>query len=119
MGPKTFTFRGDDGVVAFTELERPAHAGDSELVAGGLLGGDAAMVDRVRAILAGATDSVMVVEPNVAYRFSIGRDTLADVAAAMMAAGNGRGELSPRGWHLLETALDLADDELPGGGHIY
>ncbi|MGD9622257.1 MAG: hypothetical protein AB7G47_19710 [Mycolicibacterium sp.] len=115
----TFTYRGDDGVVAFTELERPAGA-SGDVVAGGILGGDTEMIQRVRAVLAGTADHVVVVEPNVAYRFSAGRDTLADVAAAMMAAGNGRGELSERGWQILDTALDggRVDDDA-GAGVVY
>jgi hypothetical protein len=46
-----------------------------------------------------------VIEPDVDYVFSPGRDTLADVAAAMLATGGGRGRLSDSGWDALAVAL--------------
>lgn len=100
MAPMTFTFRGDGGVVAFTELERPD--GRDDVVAGGILGGDEQLVAHVRGILSDlGPDSVCVIEPNVYYVFTECRDTVADVAAAMVAAGGGRGQLSDRGRDVL------------------
>ena len=49
-----------------------------------------------------------VAEPNLDYVFTDSRDTLADVAAAMLVAGNGRGRLSDAGWDALDAAM--ADD---------
>lgn len=113
MAPTTFTFRGDRGVVAFTELERPDGAGD--VVAGGILGGDTEMVAHVRGILDGlGPNSVRVIEPNVYYTFTEHRDTVADVAAAMVAVGGGRGQLSDRGLDVLLAAL--RDDLAPPDG---
>jgi hypothetical protein len=101
----TFTFRGDDGaVVAFTELERPDTAG-TDVVAGGLLAGDPHLVHQVRAMLSGMTDHVVITPPNVVYHFTQGRDTTADVAAAMLAIGLGRGRLSDQGWQILDPAI--------------
>jgi len=113
MAPMTFTFKGDHGVVAFTELERPD--GQSDVVAGGILGGDEHMVAHVRNILSGlGPESVCVIEPNVYYAYTAGRDTLADVAAAMVAVGGGRGQLSDRGVDVLLAAL--GDDLAPPAG---
>ena len=43
--------------------------------------------------------------------FTDSRDTLADVAAAMLVAGNGRGRLSDAGWDALDAGM--ADDPGP------
>ena len=66
---------------------------------GGLLGGEPSLVAIVREILAGSLPKrVRVAEPNLDYVFTDSRDTLADMAAAMLVAGNGRGRLSDAGW---------------------
>ena len=66
----------------------------------------------VREILAGNLPKrVRVAEPNLDYVFTDARDTLADVAAAMLVAGNGRGRLSDAGWDALDAAM--AVDETP------
>jgi hypothetical protein len=49
--------------------------------------------------------SVRVAEPDINYHFTAGRDTVADVAAAMLVAGNGRGRLSDTGWEALDEAM--------------
>ena len=94
MAPTTITFRTDRGVIAYSAMERP-ETDEPGGVAGGLLGGEPALVAIVREILAGSLPkTVRVAEPNLEYVFSERRDTLADVAAAMLVAGNGRGRLS-------------------------
>src|SRR6478672_1883564 len=92
MAHTTITFRTDRGVVAYSALERP-HADEPGVVAGSL-------PKRVR-----------VAEPNLDYVFTDSRDVLADVAAAMLVAGNGRGRLSDAGWNALDAAM--ADDAGP------
>lgn len=107
MAPATVTFRGDHGVVVYTALERPL-PGEPGVVAGGLLGGDAELVERVRSILAGNGEArVCVAEPNLYYQFTEARDTLADVAAAMLAVGQGRGQISDQGLDALSAALGI------------
>lgn len=99
------TFTTDSGAVAYTRLERP-QPGEPETVAGGLLGGHPDLVAAVRQILTGPEpDRVRVIEPDVDYQFSPGRDSLADVAAALLATGAGRGRLSDNGWEALTAAL--------------
>lgn len=106
MAPTTITFRTDRGVIVYSAMERPG-TDEPGGVAGGLLGGEPALVAIVREILAGSLPkTVRVAEPNLDYVFSAGRDTLADVAAAMLVAGNGRGRLSDSGWDALDAAMD-------------
>jgi hypothetical protein len=111
MAPTTITFRTDRGLVAYSALERP-QPDEPGGVAGGLLGGEPSLVAIVREILAGSLPKrVRVAEPNLDYVFTDSRDTLADVAAAMLVAGNGRGRLSDAGWDALDAAM--ADDAGP------
>ena len=105
MAPTTITFRTDRGVVAYSALERP-QPDEPGGVADGLLGGEPSLVAIVREILAGRLPKrVRVAEPNLDYVFTDSRDTLADVAAAMLVAGNGRGRLSDAGWDALDAAM--------------
>lgn len=105
MAPKTIAFRTERGVIAYSAVERPQYDGPGR-VANGLLGGEPALVAIVRQILAGSLPkSVRVAEPNLDYVFTASRDTLADVAAAMLVAGNGRGRLSDSGWDAIDAAL--------------
>ncbi|EUA38580.1 hypothetical protein I549_4408 [Mycobacterium avium subsp. avium 2285 (R)] len=72
----------------------------------------------VRQILAGSLPPrVRVADPNLDYVFTPERNTLADVAAAMLVAGNGRGRLSDTGWDVLDAAmtsdLDPNHEHLP------
>ncbi|GAT07714.1 hypothetical protein H7I77_09815 [Mycolicibacterium novocastrense] len=114
MALATFTFTTDRGVIAYTQLERPV-AEEGGVVAGGILGGDAELVALVHDILAGGPpDQVCVAEPNLYYRFTEDRDTLADVAAAMLVVGNGRGQLSDRGWDALHATLAEEDGDDSG-----
>jgi hypothetical protein len=110
MAPTTITFSHDRGVVAYSTLER-RRSDEPGGVADGLLGGEPSLVAIVREVLAGSLPKrVRVAEPNLDYVFSDSRNTLADVAAAMLVAGNGRGRLSDAGW----DALDAAMAEDPG-----
>jgi hypothetical protein len=105
MATSTITFRTDRGVVAYSALERP-RPDEPGAVADGLLGGDPSLVAIVREILAGSLPKrVRVAEPNLDYVFTDSRDTVADVAAAMLVAGNGRGRLSDAGWDALDAAM--------------
>ncbi len=109
MAPTTITFRTDRGVISYSALERP-RPNEPGGIAGGLLGGEPALVAIVREILAGRLPkTVRVAEPNLDYAFTAKRDTAADVAAAMLVAGNGRGRLSDAGWDALDAAM--ADEE--------
>lgn len=77
---------------------------------GPVLDGDAALSSVVSGILsADGPDKVRVIEPNIDYVFTPGRATAADVAAAMLAAGAGRGSLNDAGWDALTHALGLPD----------
>lgn len=112
MAAFTITFTTGRGAVSYSALQSSS---DQPLrgVAGGLLGGDPSLVAIVRQILTGNLPrSVRVAEPNIDYHFTLGRDTIADVAAAMLVAGNGRGRLSDAGWDALDAALDA--DTGPG-----
>ena len=105
MAPTTITFRTERGVVAYSALERP-QPDEPGGVAGGLLGGEPSLVAIVREILAGRLPKrVRVAEPNLDYVFTDSRSTIADVAAAMLVAGNGRGRLSDAGWDALDAAM--------------
>lgn len=109
MAPTTITFRTDRGAISYSAMERP-ELNEPRGVANGLLGGEPSLVAIVREILAGnMPKSVRVAEPDLDYVFTAGRDTLADVAAAMLVAGNGRGRLSDAGWDALDAAM--AGDE--------
>ncbi|OHU98200.1 hypothetical protein [Mycobacterium talmoniae] len=111
----TLIFTRDGASVAYTRLEQPL-ADEPGVVGGGLLAGDPALVTVVRRILTGVTpERVCVAEPNVYYQFTAARDTLADVAAAMLAAGSGRGQLSDLGWDVLAQAV--GDDGAQGAIH--
>lgn len=113
MTPTTITFTTDRGVVAYSARERPRSDHDPGGVASGLLGGEPTLVAIIRQILTGNLPKrVRVAEPNLDYVFTEGRDTLADVAAAMLAAGNGRGRLSDAGWDALDAAM-ASDNESP------
>jgi hypothetical protein len=96
------TFTTDTGTVT------GAISGDS---GGVVLGGDEGLVASVAGILStDGPDTVRVLEPNVDYRFTPGRDTAADVAAAMLAVGAGRrGRLDDTGLDALTDALGVAD----------
>ncbi len=101
----SITFRTDRGAVVYSPLERPQPE-EPNGVADGLLGGEPSLVAIVREILAGSLPKrVRVAEPNLDYVFTDSRDTLADVAAAMLVAGNGRGRLSDTGWDVLDAAM--------------
>ena len=111
MAPTTITFRTDRGVVAYSAVERP-QPDEPGGVAGGLLGGEPTLVAHVRDFVACSLPKrARVAEPNLDYVFTDSRDTLADVAAAMLVAGNGRGRLSDAGWDALDAGM--ADDAGP------
>lgn len=104
MAPTTITFRTDRGVISYSAYDRPQSGEPGD--AGGLLGGDPSLVAIVRGILSGNLPRrVRIAEPNLDYEFSSKRNTPADVAAAMLAAGNGRGRLSDTGWDALDAAM--------------
>ncbi|OOK65181.1 hypothetical protein BZL29_7863 [Mycobacterium kansasii] len=103
---RTISFSTNRGVISWTALEHPV-SGKASGIAGGLLVGDPDMVAIVCQILAGNLPKrVRVAEPNLDYVFTGNRDTAADVAAAMLVAGNGRGRLSDAGWQVLDAAME-------------
>ncbi|AEV73440.1 hypothetical protein MycrhN_2873 [Mycolicibacterium rhodesiae NBB3] len=105
MATSTITFRTDRGMVAYSAMERPQPDAPGG-VADGLLGGEPSLVAIVREVLAGSLPKrVRIAEPNLDYVFTDSRNTLADVAAAMLVAGNGRGRLSDAGWDALDAAM--------------
>ena len=111
MTPITITFSTDRGVISYSALERP-RTDEPAGIAGGLLGGEPALVAIVREILVGSLPKrVRVAEPNLDYVFTENRDTVADVAAAMLVAGNGRGRLSDSGWDALDAAMEGDNSE--------
>lgn len=106
MAANTITFHTDRGVITYSARLKPGaqHMAD---IADGLLGGDPSLIAIVRQVLTGnLPKTVRVAEPNLHYRFSAERNTLADVAAAMLVAGDGRGRLSDSGWEALDAAMD-------------
>lgn len=102
----SITFSTPRGTVTYTTKGTPLPT-EPGGTAGGLLGGEPTLVTIVQGILSGNLPKrVRVAEPNLHYEFSSTRDTLADMAAAMLAAGNGRGRLSDTGWDALDAAMD-------------
>jgi len=109
--PAMLTLTADSAAVVYTRLEQPIE-GEPGVVAGGLLGGDPALVAAVQHVLAGGeAEEVCVAQPNLHYRFTAARDTLADVAAAMLVASNGRGQLCDLGWDVLAQVMDDDDPD--------
>jgi hypothetical protein len=89
-------------VAARTLTYRRNGAGQTSLT------GDPDLLEAVRVTLAAAGPrSVRVIEPNIDYTFSAGRDQPADVAAAMLTAAGGRGELNDAGWDSITDALGI------------
>ena len=92
-------------MVAYSALERPK-PDEPGGVAGGLFGGEPSLVAIVREILArqlAQTGARRRTQP----RLRVHRQPRhpADVAAAMLVAGNGRGRLSDAGWDALGAAM--------------
>jgi hypothetical protein len=103
----TFTTRR--GTVTYTTKSAPPPTQPGGITSG-LLGGEPTLVTIVQGILGGNLPKrVRVAEPNLDYEFSPTRDTLADMAAAMLVAGNGKGRLSDTGWEALDAALEDTD----------
>ncbi len=101
------TVRLADSVITFT-----ADAGTLTYLrtAGGeaAFTGDAGLLAAVQAVLDPAGPGrVRVIQPNVDHVFTPARDTPADIAAAMLCAGAGRGDLCDTGWDALADSLDL------------
>lgn len=122
--PKVVTISGtaDGEAVAWSSLDhfyavvKDAPV-DPLVVAGGVLVGDDALVSRVLDILTppSVVDEVEVLSPGVRYAFTENRDTPADVAAAFVAAGEGRTILDANGWDALYASGQLGDD---GGDNL-
>ncbi len=107
----SITFSTQRGTVTYTTKTAPPPTQPGG-IAGGLLGGEPTLVTIVQGILSGNLPKrVRVAEPNLDYEFSATRDTLADIAAAMLAAGNGKGRLSDTGWEALDAAMEGDSDD--------
>lgn len=108
--PDTFSAHVDGRAIAWSALDT-AHILDGSDIAGGLLMGDEGYTTEIRDVLSDPlTTEVTVVHPGVRYTFSEGRDTPADVAAAMIYVGRGRTILSEMGWEVLNAALSVEDE---------
>ena len=109
-GAATITFSTPRGTVTYT-TKAASTLNETGAIASGLLGGEPTLVMIVQGILTGNLPTrVRVAEPDIDYEFTPGRDTLADVAAAMLAAGNGKGRLSDTGWQALDFAMEWAPE---------
>ena len=126
--PKTLWVEVDGATASWSELEKPrvkprergnlrdsvaAPRADDELNAGGILGGDPFLVSSIHWALdpTSGVDQVLVYSPNIYWEFTEGRDTVGDVAAAMLYAGAGRAVLSDSGWDALDAVLNIDSDE--------
>ena len=113
--PTTFLVHVDEKIAAWSELDEQHTSGDGTDLAGGVLAGDRELTAAIRSVLEEATPlEVTVAHPSVYYVFSEGRDTPADVAAAMIFVGAGRSILSESGWDILNAILDVDEDEVDG-----
>ena len=99
--------RGLRQLAAANPLVRRLLGHTEGLVAAGVLVGDPQLTAAIADVLGpwSMVDAVTVAQPNVDYPFTPGRDTAADVAAAMIWVGSGRSRLSPSGWVALEPAI--------------
>lgn len=117
--PNMFMVRVDESFAAWSRMDHfhntqedaPA---EPSVVAGGVLVGNTALVDAIKHVL-DVTDpnpitDVVVEHPGVKYTFTEGRDTPADVAAAMIYVGAGRALLDGNGREHLDAVLDSEDD---------
>lgn len=108
--PDTFSAHADGRAVAWSALDT-SHVLDGSDIAGGLLMGDETYAAEIRDVLSDPlTTEVTVAHPGVRYVFSEGRDTPADVAAAMIYVGRGRAILSESGWEVLNAAMSVEDE---------
>lgn len=115
--PKVVTLNAtvDDEAVAWSSLDHFYSADQSAplVVAGGVLIGNDDLVARVTHYLVPPflVNEVEVLPPGGKYTFTEGRDTPADVAAAIIAAGEGRALLDSNGWDALYASGQLDDDD--------
>lgn len=114
----------DGRTISWSKLDHLAadDGTDDHVVSGGVLTGDQALIDIVKAVLdtsePNPVTSVRVDHPSVVYEFTEGRDTPADVVAALVYAGAGRAILSDSAWEIIEAALgdDDTDEFEPEDG---
>ena len=131
--PKTLWVEVDGATASWSELEKPrvkprergnlrdsvaAPRGGTDLDAGGVWGGDPFLVRSIRWALdpTSGVDQVLAHSPNIYWEFTEGRDTVGDVAAAMLYAGAGRAVLSDSGWDALDSVLNIDSDEEDADG---
>lgn len=111
--PATFTVTSAGRTAAWTRLDgsdTPETAVDT--LAGGILLGDPYLVSRVRAVIEeGSPDKVKIAVPDGYYQFTPGRDTDADMAAALLVAGGPQAMLDASAWDTLHAAAFCDDDE--------
>lgn len=110
--PEPVVVTVDGRAAVWSALDSLARPDDGD-VAGGVLSGDEELVSATRELLSPASpvSSVLVLHPNVHYRFTESRDTLADVSAALLEAAGGRAVLSDSGWRHLNPYLPEDPDE--------
>lgn len=113
----TISMATDHGTLSWTPVTEPGVADPtrhdtSHLVCGGYLFGPTALVNHVLDLLSDFGPKTVKVNYWASYTFTPDKDTLADVAAAFVTAGQGRGVLSEEGWEILEEAMpELVDPE--------
>jgi len=99
--PATFTMSSAGRVVGWTRLDGCADSGQ-DLLAGGIIVGDEVLAARIKEIVAGPEPKQAVVaQPGGVYHFTPGRDTDADIAAAMLHAGGPQAHLNDAAWDVL------------------
>lgn len=110
--------RVDESFAAWSRMDHfhaDQGADTAPAVAGGVLVGNTVLVDAIKHVLDVAEPNpitdVTVVHPGVKYDFTEGRDTPADVAAAMIYVGAGRALLDDNGRAHLNAVLGLDDDD--------
>lgn len=119
MTSLTFYANVDGRTIAWSQMDElhnlPMHDPFSRVVAGGVLAGDRDLVAMVCSVLdtsePNPVTEVTVAHPGVVFEFTEGRDTPADVAAAMVYAGAGRALLGERAREVLNDALPMDDEE--------
>lgn len=102
---KTIAFATDAGEIFWVD-DREEVEGQQK-IAGGYLLGTPDLVNRAKQYLS-QDDSARILWLDRPY--SANRDTLADLVAAMVSTGNGRGVLNKAGWAILEAEMPELKD---------
>lgn len=105
------TDRGEVSWTPVTEHLDPRKHDLSDLICDGHLFGPEELTDEVRFMLSEFGPDTTDITYWCTYTFTEGRDTLADIVAALVSTGRGRGLLNDAGWGVLTAAIpELAED---------